>query len=40
VLNLDFIGKIMGGCFGNHWIDRQLEDSLFNYLDSLEEEEE
>lgn len=27
----------MGGCFGNHWVDRHLENELFRYLDSEEE---
>lgn len=29
----------MGGCFGNHPIDRWMENQLFRYLDSCEDYE-
>lgn len=28
----------MGGCFGNHWVDKHLENELFRHLESEEEE--
>jgi len=28
----------MSGCFGNHWVDRHLENELFNYLENEEME--
>jgi hypothetical protein len=30
----------MAGCFGNHWVDRYLENELFNHLKEIDELEE
>lgn len=28
----------MGGCFGNHWVDRQIENDLFRHLEEQDEQ--
>lgn len=29
----------MAGCFGNHWVDRQMENQLMRYLDEYREDD-